>query len=152
MPPQIRIAELRDMQNKKIKSRTLCFDKILELIHRRIRTVASYNGENTFYEIPGIMIGYPLYNLNECMDYIIDALKKNGFFVQILPPPHIAVLYVSWSLSETKPVKTKMIDNNTFSSNSSNRLLLNSKKNGNGNGNGNGNNQKRFSLDQLKLF
>ena len=97
MPPQINLNELYGMMKKKEKNRNSCFDHIIELCHRRIRMVASYFGQNTFYEIPGIVIGYPLYNLNECIDYVVSSLRRNGFLVQILPKPHIGVVYISWN-------------------------------------------------------
>ena len=105
MPPQINLNELYSIQKKKKQKRTVCFDKILELCHNRIKTIAESNGQNTFYEIPGILAGYPLYDLYECLEYIVDALRKNGFLVQILPPPHVAVIYISWDPDELKPSK-----------------------------------------------
>jgi hypothetical protein len=100
MAPQINIQELYGMQQKKKKNRVACFDHIIELCHRRIRNVASYSGQNTFYEVPGIVIGYPLYSLHECLEYIVMSLRNNGFLVQILPPPHIGVVYISWDPRE----------------------------------------------------
>jgi hypothetical protein len=94
------------MQKKKLKNRTKCFDYIIELCHRRIRTVSSYCGQNTFYEIPGFVVGYPLYNLSECITYIVEALRKNGFLIQILPPPNVSVIYISWDPRELKPQKS----------------------------------------------
>ena len=99
-PPQINLQELYGMQKKKKQNRLLCFDHIIELCHRRIRTVASYSGQNTFYEIPGIVVGYPLYNLTECIEYVVASLRNNGFLVQVLPPPHIGVVYISWDPRE----------------------------------------------------
>jgi len=105
MPPQINISELYSLQKKKKQQRTVCFDKILELCHNRIKSIAAISGQNVFYEIPGFLIGYPLYDLQECLDYIVDALRKNGFLIQILPKPHIAVIYISWDPEELKPPK-----------------------------------------------
>lgn len=103
MPPQLTLAELYRMHKKKEVVRQVSFDRVLELCHRRIRTVASYGGMNTFFEIPGMIVGYPLYDVSACMNYIIDALRKNGFLVQILPPPHIGVVYISWEPHEVRP-------------------------------------------------
>ncbi|QIG60179.1 hypothetical protein [Dishui Lake large algae virus 1] len=101
--PNISLSELYDMKKKKEYCRTICFDYIIELCHRRIRNVASYGGMNCFYEIPGMLIGYPLYNLEECTHYVIDKLRGSGFLVQLLPPPHVSVVYVSWDPQELKP-------------------------------------------------
>ena len=106
MPPQINLQELYSMQKNKIKNRSKCFDYIIELCHRRIRNVASYCGQNTFYEIPGFIVGYPLYNLQECITYVVDALRKNGFLIQILPPPNVGVMYISWDPRELHAQKS----------------------------------------------
>lgn len=107
MPPQINLQELYGMQKKKKDNRHVCFDHIIELCHRRIRNVSSHSGQNTFYDIPAVVIGYPLYNFKECIDYVVAALRKNGFLVQILPRPHIGVVYISWDPRELKPDKEK---------------------------------------------
>jgi len=65
--------------------------------------VAAYGGMNTFFEIPGMIIGYPLFNIKECLMYMVEALRKNGFLVQLLPPPHVAVMYVSWDPNDVRP-------------------------------------------------
>lgn len=91
------------MRQEKKKIRTVCFDRVLELCHRRIRTIASHGGMNAFFEVPGMLVGYPLYSLEECLDYVIESLRKTGFLVQVLPPPHVAVLYVSWNPEELAP-------------------------------------------------
>lgn len=103
MPPHITLHELYAMRQQKQKNRSLCFDRVVELCHRRIRTVATYGGMNTFYEVPGMLIGYPLFNVHDCAEHLIGALRKSGFLVQILPPPHIAVIYISWDPQEIKP-------------------------------------------------
>jgi len=102
MPPQISLNELYQLKKKKDSIRTVCFDKVVEICHRRIRNIGSYGGQNTFYEIPGMLVGYPLYSIYECLDYVVEALRKSGFLVQILPPPHICVIYISWDPHELK--------------------------------------------------
>lgn len=107
-PPQLSLAELYNVQSQKKIARHHSFDRVLELCHRRIRTVAKHGGMNTFYEIPGMIIGYPLYSVYECMMYIVDALRKNGFLVQILPPPNYAVIYMSWEPNDVRPPVKKL--------------------------------------------
>lgn len=108
MPPYLSIHELYSAQKKKVESRTVYFDQIIELIHRRIKKISSVGGLNTFYEVPGILIGYPLYDLNECTTYIINALRKNGFLVQLLPPPNNYAIYISWNPSEINVKQDKL--------------------------------------------
>lgn len=113
--PSITLSELYDMKKKKETNRTKCFDHIMELCHRRIRNIASYGGLNCFYEIPGLLIGFPIYNLDECTSYIVEKLRKSGFLVQLLPPPHISVIYISWDPNELKPRRPAITDQSSFS-------------------------------------
>ena len=107
--PSITLGELYDMKKKKEINRTKCFDHIIELCHRRIRNIASYGGLNCFYEIPGLLIGFPLYNLEECTTYIIEKLRSSGFLVQLLPPPNVSIVYISWDPQELKPRRPALI-------------------------------------------
>lgn len=110
--PTISLTELYDMKKKKETIRTKCFDHIMELCHRRIRNIASYGGLNCFYEIPGLLIGFPLYNLEECTTYIIDKLRTSGFLVQLLPPPQVSIIYISWDPQEIKPRRPAITNSN----------------------------------------
>lgn len=108
-PPLITLRELYQMRQDKQKNRTLCFDKVVELCHRRIRNVASYGGLNTFYEVPGMLVGYPLFRVQDATAYLIEALRKVGFLVQVLPPPHVAVVYISWDPQELRPSRPALM-------------------------------------------
>lgn len=111
MPPQLSLNDLYSIQHKKQKIKTTSFDNILLMVHKRIKNVSHYGGLNTFYEIPGIVFGLPLYDINECTKYIINALRKNGFLVQIVPNNQW-VIYISWDPTELKPLK-KLESTNT---------------------------------------
>ena len=102
MPPHIKLSDLHQLKVKRDNIKKVSYDRIIELCHRRIRNIASHGGQNTFYEIQGMLIGYPLYNVHHCTEYVVDSLRKNGFMVQILPPPHICVIYISWNPTDLK--------------------------------------------------
>ena len=99
-PPHISLHELYAVDHAKAAARRASYDKVLELCHRRVRTVAAYGGRTTFFEVPGYVPGFPLYNLTEATEHVVTSLRKVGFAVQLLPPPHVAVLYVSWEPRE----------------------------------------------------
>lgn len=104
MPASITLNELYQERRTKDRSKKISFDRVLELVHRRIRNVNSYGGLNSFYEIPGMLVGYPLFNVYDCMSYVVEELRNTGFLVQILPPPNVCVLYISWDPKELKPL------------------------------------------------
>ena len=106
MKPQITLTELYRMQKQKQANKTMCYDKVLERCHARIRTAAQYGGLSTFYEVPGMIVGLPLYNIQLCTEYVITKLRETGFLVQLLPPPSMYVIYISWNPEEIRPMKT----------------------------------------------
>lgn len=96
------------MRKQKETNKKMCYDKVLERSHKRIRTAAQYGGLNTFFEVPGMVVGLPLYNIQVCTEYVISKLRESGFLVQLLPPPSVYVLYISWDPEEIKPMKTSL--------------------------------------------
>lgn len=63
------------------------------------------------------MMGFPVYDLNSCLTYVIDSLKKNGFLVKYYFPK---VVYVSWDYNEiesTEPNKLMSKSNGKLSIN-----------------------------------
>jgi hypothetical protein len=105
MYPHISISELYEMKNKKDKIKISTFNVILTKCHEKIKKIAGQGGMNIFFEIPYVMIGYPLYNIDDCIEYITNALKKNGLLVQILPKPNHNTIYISWKPTDVKTKK-----------------------------------------------
>ena len=54
--------------------------------------------------VPEFIVGAPIYNMTECLEFVINALKKNGFLVRYYFPK---MLYVSWDIDEIKSEKTQ---------------------------------------------
>ena len=94
--PQISIADLYSMKNKKDKIKINTFNVIIQKCHSKIKHIAQQGGLEVSYEIPYVLIGYPLYNITECIDYVVDSLRKNGLLVEILPHPNDTTVYISW--------------------------------------------------------
>ena len=101
MPPRILLSELYCLKDKKEHAKYQTFDKIIETCHKKIKhTASTTSGMNIFYEIPYYVYGKPLYKITDCIEYIVNALRKNGLYVQILPEPNNNIIYISWNPSE----------------------------------------------------
>ena len=110
MPPEISLNTLYDIKNKKDRNKNNTFNEIINKCHNKIKKVAEQGGLTTFYEIPFFIIGKPLYNMEECITYIINAIIKNGFFVRLLQGENIKnnnILYISWNPTDIN--KRKLI-------------------------------------------
>lgn len=99
---QLNVRELTSQLQLRQVRRHLCFDKILEMCFGHIKRHADKNQLFCFYEVPEFMIGMPLYDMNECLAYIIEKLKENDFLVKYYFP---RILYISWNINEINEEK-----------------------------------------------
>jgi hypothetical protein len=96
-PDKISIDDLYDRTRNHTVNTFELFKKILNRVHVRIRTTSSqYNETCCWYTIPSIIIGLPRFNHTDCVAYVVDALKTNGFRVQLYPPNVIFVYWGHW--------------------------------------------------------
>ena len=102
--PRISISELYELKNKNVSNRKHHFDIVLEMTHKRMRNAATYGGLNVFFEVPPFVLGIPLYNFTDCINYIVDSLRNNGFLVQLIEPDK-GIMYISWDQQEIAPKK-----------------------------------------------
>ena len=93
--PRINIDELYENKQKKDLMRLSVYNKLLEKIHYKIKIASrqKYNNEFCPFVMPEVLIGYPNYNFQECLLYIIDCLKDDGFLTNYIHPN---LLLISW--------------------------------------------------------
>lgn len=94
---RLNILDLHRTINEKKEKHTVCFEKVLDMIHNKIKKSAHNKHVSCFYQVPTFVFGYPLFNINECIEYVSQQLKANGFFVQYYFPNK---LYISWDFEE----------------------------------------------------
>ncbi|QOI90276.1 hypothetical protein QKU58_gp055 [Pyramimonas orientalis virus] len=90
---QLNIFELQNSINKKKQHRTNIYENVLEKCHTKIKTAANKEKYELFYDVPQYVVGLPLFNINECIDFIIKQLSNNGFEVKYHFPK---MLHISW--------------------------------------------------------
>ena len=101
---QLNIHQLYESSRKKELSKFETFDKILQRCHNKIKLYAENRKTECVYEIPGFIIGVPLFDVNELREYLVSSLNKNGFIIKQIPPNYI---YISWDLKNKKKMKVK---------------------------------------------
>tara|TARA_Y100000768_G_scaffold388693_2_gene386230 strand:- start:3475 stop:4101 length:627 start_codon:yes stop_codon:yes gene_type:complete len=74
------------------------FNKILNRVHTKIRQTTNLNKDATscWYVIPEVMIGIPKYDQGECIGYIIEKLRDNGFNLRYFHPSTILISWNHW--------------------------------------------------------
>jgi len=69
------------------------FKHILEKCQCKMKMALEKGYSAVYYEVPEFVIGKPVYNLNDCIEYIGSSLVKSGFAVKYYFP---RVILVSW--------------------------------------------------------
>jgi hypothetical protein len=86
--------ELREQKKHKI------FDKILELCYNRILNSNQKNDDySCTYIVPNVVFGLPLYDVNDCVTFIINKLIDKGFDVVYAFP---TTIHISWKPKNDK--------------------------------------------------
>jgi hypothetical protein len=69
------------------------FKKILSKCNNAILFSHKKKQNDLLYKVPEIILGYPSYNLDECICYLIIKLRKNNFYVKYIYPN---MLFIAW--------------------------------------------------------
>ena len=91
----IDITELH-RKTRQLKERKInIYDHVLQKCHHRIKLISKLTPLNQwcFYIIPKVLFGIPLYNLAECVEYLVKMLSENGFDVAYTHPN---LLLITW--------------------------------------------------------
>jgi hypothetical protein len=92
---KISIDELYEKKRQSDLNTLALFNKILNRIHVRIKTVSNQRKNEQFcwYVIPEVIIGVPKYDQGACIAYVMEKLTSNGFNVRYIHPN---TLFISW--------------------------------------------------------
>ena len=96
---QIDMKELYSTINAKSLRRMELYDSVLKKCHSRILYNSGLQRTYCFYQIPEFIIGFPLYDIIELRQYIMNSLKTNGFELLYIEPNW---LFIQWNVKGAK--------------------------------------------------
>ena len=104
---KLNIDELYEKKRQQDLNKLALFNKILNRIHVKIKTVSRQKVDDQFcwFVVPETIIGVPRYDQGACIAYIIDKLKTNGFIVRYIHPN---MLFISWMHFVPSYVRTEL--------------------------------------------
>jgi hypothetical protein len=120
--------EVQSRENRKYKT----FEKVLETCYQKILSTNKTSDECCCTFIcPQVIFGLPLYNLMECINFIMEKLVEKGFETHLALPNHI---YISWKPDSEKranelkhyylqlgaPIQQMQLEYNTNNTNNTN--------------------------------
>jgi hypothetical protein len=89
------VSEIQKNQKEREKRRMEIYQKILIRCLERIKASSIQEDTFCFFEMPEFIPGMPLYNMTECLLYILNTLKEKGFSARYVDP---YMIYISWNL------------------------------------------------------
>lgn len=124
---------------KEVKQRELrkleTYEKVLALCYQKIlSTNKNSNNCCCIFTCPQFIYGFPLFNINECIIYIMTKLTEKKFNVHLALPNNI---FISWKINNTNTSSNKLLEylpiNNNYINQSNNISINHSNNNSNNN-------------------
>ena len=106
----VNIKELHDKRKEKADRNHELYRGFFMEISQKIKKRDLVGYRNVIHRIPSIILGFPMYDINHALQYVMNKLQKNGFFVC---PWKDNYLYIDWSISTNS--KDKRIKRNMLS-------------------------------------
>jgi hypothetical protein len=139
--------EVEERENKKNK----IFETILDLCYQKILNMNKQNNDyNCTFIVPNVVFGLPLYNVGDCVVFIMDKLVEKGFEIYFAPP---TTIHISWKPKEQNHNNYLNIQSNNQldyynTLNQQHKLMIKyNSSNNNSNHNNNNNNHNNNNLN-----
>ena len=98
------INKLHKEIEKREERKNKVYEMILHKVHMRIVGINKKSSDcYCFFVVPSFIFGVPLYDMNNCIIYIMKDLTDRGFKVEYTHPN---LLYINW-ISKPKEIKSK---------------------------------------------
>jgi hypothetical protein len=94
---QLNVLELRSELRDREERQRSSFAAVLEQCYARVRRCASVARGDCTFEVPCMVMGLPLYDVERCVHFVLKHLAKNGFAVQY---DGARLLQIAWQTPE----------------------------------------------------
>ena len=83
-------SEVEDRETKKHKN----FEKILDMCYKKILNINKQNNDySCTFVVPNVVFGLPLYNIEDCILFIMNKLVEKGFEIYFALPTSIHIFW-----------------------------------------------------------
>jgi hypothetical protein len=95
---KINIDELYEKKRQQDLNKLNLFNKLLNRVHVRIRTISRQKVDEQFcwFLVPETILGVPKYDQGACIAYLMDKLKTSGFNVRYVHPNLLFISWIHW--------------------------------------------------------
>ena len=89
------VTEIHKRQKEREKNRIKIYEAITSRCFKKIKEVSLNEGTFCFYILPEYIPGYPIYNMTECVVFLLNVLKEKGFNSRYCDN---LTIYISWNI------------------------------------------------------
>jgi hypothetical protein len=96
--PRLNIDELYETKKKSDMNRLSIYIKLLKRIHNQIKMTSKMreNNQICYFVMPEVLIGYPNYDIAECLAFIVNRLETDGFATRYVHPNLLMICWSHW--------------------------------------------------------
>ena len=105
IPKKVSVKDLVNKNEKRVKQKLNVKNMFLERCHIRIESHNSFGQEDVLFEIPPFVIGLPPYSRDEILEYLLESLGEDGFYVVHVPKTYS--IYISWKKKDIDKINNK---------------------------------------------
>ena len=92
------VQELQKKQKEKEKTRVKIYETISSKCFKKIKETSENESTYCFFQLPEYIPGLPLYNMTECVLYLLNLLKEKGFNARYC---NNYIIYISWHIPKS---------------------------------------------------
>ena len=91
----LKARDVWDEQEERKQNRMAAMIPVIAQIQAKIRTQAIHNSNAPYivFEVPTYVFGYPLFQMSEAREYIMNTLSQGGYMVWVIDDKY---LLISW--------------------------------------------------------
>jgi hypothetical protein len=102
---QVSARELNTVHRERERKHKEIYVVVLERIYSRVKRCASVGMRTCWFEMPEVVFGYPMFDVERCIRFAMRHLAMNGFRVaRIANSEHDKVIDISWAPAEQHSV------------------------------------------------
>jgi hypothetical protein len=91
------INEIHKKQKEREVNRIKIYEYISSRCFKRIKEVSENEDVYCFFKLPEYIPGYPIYNMTECVMFLLNLLKEKGFNARYCDG---FMIYITWNLQK----------------------------------------------------
>jgi hypothetical protein len=89
------INDIHKKQKEREINRVKIYERIASRCFKKIKEVSANEDVYCFFRLPEYIPGYPIYNMTECVMFLLNLLKEKGFSARYCDG---FMLYITWNL------------------------------------------------------